>query len=252
MHSNSSYIAITYMNFRILILSLAVITCLSACKGKDTVLPFDKNPPEVITINTTADTINIYQNNVRQNNTSSIYPGGATTYLPFLRGTQNYQARRAGTTDVLFTKAVTIDSATSYTFFIGGTTADKFFTTTDPIAAAADTVNKHNAAFNMAVIRVVNASYDADKINVTVGTGDTVNVKNLAFGTATPFMLFNVSHNQTIKVYQATSTTALVEVTMAFQAGQIYTLYTKGSPNTLGNSAFGIGLTTNQYIPLNL
>jgi hypothetical protein len=239
------------MNFRIPILLIAVITGFASCKGKDTVPPLDKNPPEVVTVNTTTDTINIYQNNIRQNNTSSIYPGGATTYLPFLRGTQNYQFRRTGTTDVLFTKAVTIDSATNYTFFVAGTTADKFFTTIDKLTAAYDTVANDNT-FTISAIRIVNASYDSGPLNVTFGTGDTVNVKNLAFGTATPFMKFNASRNQEVKVYLSNSSKAQLDTTIAFQTGLIYTLYTKGSPTGTGNSAFSIGLTTNQYIPLNL
>jgi hypothetical protein len=223
----------------------------ASCKGKDTVPPSDKNPPEVITINATADTINIYQNNVRQNNTSSIYPSGATVYLPFLRGTQNFQIRRTGTTDVLFTKAVTIDSATSYTFFVAGTTADKFFTTIDKLQAAYDTVANDNT-FTSSAIRVVNASYNSGAINVTVGTGDTVNVKSLAFGTATPFIKFNASHSQEVKIFLSNSSTAQLDTIMAFQTGLIYTLYTKGAPTGTGNAAFNIGLTTNQYIPLNL
>jgi hypothetical protein len=236
------------MNFRIPILFIVVITGFSACKGKDTVSPLDKNPPEVITVNTTTDTINIYQNNIRQNNTSSIYPGGATGYLAFLRGTQNFQIRRTGTTDVLFTKAVTIDSAISYTFFVAGTTADKFFTTIDPIAAAYDTV-ANDATFTRSVIRIVNASYDSGPLTVTVGTADTV--KSLAFGTATPFMKFNASTSQDVKIYLSNSTTTQLDTTIAFQTGLIYTLYTKGSPKGTGNAAFDIGLTINQYIPLN-
>lgn len=237
------------MNFRIPILFIIVIAGLSACKEKDTVPPSDKNPPEVITINTTTDTINIYQNNVRQNNTSSIYPGGATGYMPFLRGTQNFQIRRTGTTDVLFTKAVTIDSATNYTFFVAGTTVDKFFTTIDPIAAASDTIGNDNT-FTRSMIRIVNASYDSGPINVTVGTADTV--EKLAFGTATPFMKFNASTSQEVKIYLPNSSIAQIDTTIAFQTGLIYTLYTKGSPTGIGNSAFNFGLTINQYIPLNL
>ncbi|WP_158989041.1 DUF4397 domain-containing protein [Mucilaginibacter sp. L196] len=236
------------MNFRIPILLIAVITGFTSCKEKDIVPPLDKNPPEVITVNTTTDTINIYQNNIRQNNTSSIYPNGATGYLPFLRGTQNFQIRRTGTTDVLFTKAVTIDSATNYTFFVAGTTADKFFTTIDPIAVAYDTVENDNT-FTRSVIRIVNASYNSGPLNVTVGTADTV--KSLAFGTATPFMKFNASTSQDIKIYLANSSTVQLDTTIAFQTGLIYTLYTKGSPTGAGNAAFSIGLTTNQYIPLN-
>jgi len=236
------------MNFRIPILLIAVITGFVACKEKDIVLPNDKNPPQVITVNTTTDTINIYQNNVRQNNTSSIYPNGATGYLPFLRGTQNFQIRRTGTTDVLFTKAVTIDSATNYTFFVAGTTADKFFTTIDPIAAAYDTVENDNT-FTRSVIRIVNSSYNSGPLNVTVGTADTV--KSLAFGTATPFMKFNASTSQDVKIYLSNSSTVQLDTTIAFQTGLIYTLYTTGSPKGIGNAAFSIGLTTNQYIPLN-
>jgi hypothetical protein len=238
------------MNFRIPILLIAVVTGFTSCKEKDIVPPLDKNPPEVITVNTTTDTINIYQNNIRQNNTSSIYPNGATGYLPFLRGTQNFQIRRTGTTDVLFTKAVTIDSATNYTFFVAGTTADKFFTTTDPIAAAYDTV-ENDSTFTRSVIRIVNASYNSGPLNITLGTGSSVNVKSLAFGTATPFMKFNASTSQEVKIYLSNSSTTQIDTTIAFQTGLIYTLYTKGSPTGAGNAAFDIGLTTNQYIPLN-
>jgi hypothetical protein len=224
----------------------------SACKGKDTVPPSDKNPPEVIVVNTTTDTVNIYQNNVRQNNTSSIYPDGATGYLPFLRGTQNFQIRRTGTTDVLFTKAVALDSATNYTFFVAGTTADKFFTTVDPITAAFDTLENNGSVF-IGLIRMVNASYNSGPLNVTMSTNDTVNIniKSLAFGTTTPFMKFNASQNQEVKIYLSNSTIAQLDTTIAFQSGSIYTIYTKGSPTGKGNSAFGIGITTNQYIPLN-
>ncbi|MHB8209258.1 DUF4397 domain-containing protein [Mucilaginibacter sp.] len=238
------------MNFRIPILFIVVIIGFSACKEKDIVPPADKNPPEVAVVNTTIDTVNIYQNNVRQNNTSSIYAGGATVYLPFLRGTQNFQIKRTGTTYVLFTKTVTIDSATNYTFFVAGTTADKFFTTIDPIAAAFDTVENDNADTS-SVIRIVNASYNSGPLNVTLGTGSAVNVKSLVFGTATPFMKFNPSTSQIVKIYLPNSNTTQTD-TLAFQTGLIYTLYTKGSPTGTGNSAFGIGLTTNQYIPLNL
>lgn len=239
------------MNFRILTLLISVAVVVSSCKGKDTVPPFDKNPPEVITVNTTIDTVNIYQNNIRQNNTSSIYPGGATGYLPFLRGTQNFQVKRSGNANALFTKQVAIDSATSYTFFIAGTTADKFFITTDKLQAAFDTVENDNT-FTSSAIRIVNASYDAGPINVTVGTGDTVNIKALAFGAASPFIKFNASHSQEVKVYLSNNTTtAQLDTTIAFQTGLIYTLYTKGSPGGTGSSAFDIGLTTNQYIPLN-
>jgi len=227
------------MNFRIPILLIAVITGFASCKEKDTVPPLDKNPPEVITVNTTTDTINIYQNNVRQNNTSNIYPDGATGYLSFLRGTQNFQIRRTGTTDVLFTKAIAIDSATNYTFFVAGTTADKFFTTIDPIEAAFDTVENDNTD-TRSVIRIVNASYASGPLNVT-----------LAFGTATPFMKFNAANSQQLKIYLSNSG-AQFDTTLVFQTGLIYTLYTKGSPTGTGNTAFGIGLTTNQYIPLNL
>jgi len=241
------------MNFRIPILLIAVITGFAACKEKDIVPPNDKNPPEVIVVNTTADTINIYQNNIRQNNTSSIYSGGATGYLPFLRGTQNFQIRRTGTTDVLFTKAVTIDSATNYTFFVAGTTADKFFTTIDPIAVAFDTV-ENDPTDTRSVIRFVNASYNSGSLNVTVSTADTVNIniKSLAFGTATPFMKFNASQNQEVKIYLPNISKAQLDTTILFQTGSVYTLYTKGSATGTGNAAFGIGLTTNQYIPLNL
>jgi len=220
----------------------------SACKGKDIVAPFDANPPQVITVNTTTDTINIYQNNVRQNNTSSIYPGGATAYLPFLRGTQDFQIRRTGTTDVLFTKAISIDTTAYYTFFVAGTTADKFFMTTDNLAAIYNTIA--NGGFNNSAIRFVNASYNSGPLNVSVSTDDTLNVTSLKFGNTTPFVKFNPTRAQDVKIYLSSNTAKpLLDTTIQFLTGVIYTIYTKGTPATgTSLSTFDIGITTNQYL----
>lgn len=241
------------MNFRrLILLFFAIITGLYSCKpnGNDNVSPSDKNPPRVATVNATPDTLNVYQNNSRQNNASAIYPGGATTYLYFLRGAQNYQFKRSGTTSTLFSVPETLDSAQYYSFFVTGTTADKFFVTTDQLTVAYDTLTNDNT-FTRSMIRFVNASFDAGALNVTVGTGDTVNVTNVSYGTATPFLKFNASHKQEVKVYLSNSSIAKIDTTITFQTGVIYTLFAKGSLTGTGTSAFGIGLVSNQYIFLN-
>ena len=239
------------MNFRILtILLVAVTTVLLSCnkKNNDLVAPLDINPPLVNTINATTDTINIYQNGIRQNNLSSIYPGGATSYLAFINGTQTFSIKRTNSTNVLLSQPYTIHSTQFYSIFVAGTSSGDMFLTTDAIDTAESVVDTTET---LGMVRFVNASINSGALNVTVGTGDTVNIHNINYGTATAFMPFNASHTQEVKVFLGNSSTPKIDSVFTFQVGSIYTLYTRGSLTGTGNNAFAISLAVNPFIQQN-
>jgi len=242
------------MNFRILILLFfAVITSIYACKKvtyDDTVAPIDINPPHVNTINATADTINIYQNGIRQNNLSAIYPGGATSYLYFINGVQNFSVKRTNTTNVLVSQTYAIHSNLYYSIFVTGTSSGNIFQTSDAIDAAQAVIDS-DATETIGVVRFVNASINSGALNVTVGAGDTVNVHNIAYGTATAFMPFDAAHTEEVKVFVANSTLPAIDSVFTFQPSTIYTLYTRGSLTGTGNNAFAISLAVDPYIQPN-
>jgi len=226
------------MNYRILIIFLfALITGLLSCKNKDYPLPV--SPPTYLNVvNATADTLDYAINFTRQNNASDIYPGGATYYLSVISGAQKYQFKKAGSPNVLFTTTYTLDTGTNkyYSIFIGGESADKTFLTVDNINQAS-AVLATDATNTTAAVRFVNASPTIGSLNFVINQGDTVNIKNSAFESVSPFMLAKAALNE-IKVYQAGSSTAIVDTTFTFQQDVIYTVFTKGVLNGKGNSAF--------------
>jgi hypothetical protein len=242
------------MNFRIFtIVIFAVIISVYGCnkvKYADTVAPLDINPPLVNTINATADTLNIYQNGIRQNNASNIYPDGATSYLYFINGTQSLSVKRAGTATTLFDKTFTISSGQFYSIFVTGTSSGDMFQTVDMIDTA-ETFLANDTTYTEGMVRFVNASINSGPLSVTVGAGDTVNIKNINYAGYTPFMPFDASHSQIVKVFVANNTTPTIIDTLTFETGLIYTLYTSGSLTGTGKQAFGLNLAVNPYIQSN-
>ena len=241
--------SIYYMNFRILIiLFFAAATIFVSCKkNNDLVTPLDINPPEVNTINATADTINIYQGGVRQNYASDIYPGGATAYIPFTNGTQNISIKRSGTAPVLFSQTFSLASRQFYSIFVTGTSSGDMFLTTDAIDTA-ETIA--DTTVNLGLVRFVNASQNSGALNVTVNTAS-ANFNNVNYASATPFVPFNATVPEEVKVFLPNSTTPKIDSTFTFQVGLIYTLYTKGSLTGTGNHAFSISLAIDPYIETN-
>ncbi|WP_461453319.1 DUF4397 domain-containing protein [Mucilaginibacter sp.] len=243
------------MNFRIFtILFFAAATGFISCTNKnfDLVTPLDINPPEVNTINATADTINIYQNGVRQNYTSSIYPGGATAYIAFTNGTQNFSIKKSGTAPVLFSEQFIISSRQFYSFFVTGTSSGDMFKTIDAIDTAESVISDsaaHNN-YNVAMVRFVNASANSGALSVNVNTA-TATFSNINYAGSTPFVPFNASVPEHVQVFLANSTTPKIDSVFTFQTGIIYTLYTRGSLTGTGNQAFSISLATDPYIPPN-
>jgi hypothetical protein len=232
------------MNFKVFtLLFFVLITGLLSCKNKD-IAPVTPILTNLTVVNATADTINYYLNGTRQNNISDLYPGGSTGYLNVFSGLQNYQFKRTGSAVILFSVPYTLDTSKYYSIFVAGTTAGKTFKTVDAIDSA-QAILSTDTTFQKSMIRYVNASPDAGQLTVTVGTGDTVSLTNKPFMYVSPFMQFNASHVQSVKVYLPGISKAQIDTPLTFQTGAIYTLFTKGLIAGKGNSAFSISLISN-------
>lgn len=216
---------------------------LSSCKNKDYPLPTPLVTALTV-VNATPDTINFFVNNTRQNNLSNLYSGGATGYLPVIVGTQNYEFKKAGGPNVLFTDQFTLDTSTYYSLFVGAGSAADAFLTVDNLANA-DTLLAHDATFTTAAVRFVNASPSVGMLDVTEDKGDTLNIKNSAFKYVSRYVLLKGGTTKELKVFLSGSTTPKIDTLLVLQSGLIYTIFTKGTLNGTGNAAFSVGLITN-------
>lgn len=235
------------MNYRLSILFLLAVLCgFSACNKQSYIVPNPPgNPPALDVVNATADTLDYFINGTRQNNTSDIYPNGATNYLSALFGTGSYTLKRAGYPAVLFQKNITLDTGKIYSLFVCGLSSDNIFLNTDDFSPvrAIDTIS------GMAAIRFVNASPNAGTINfaVTTGSKSAVNLTNCAFQYVSPFTALKDTASD-VKVYNANTLQLLKDTTISLIAGQNYTLFSKGTPGGKGANAFGMVLITNPVI----
>jgi hypothetical protein len=212
---------------------IAAAIGISSCKNNDNVFkPVVSSFLNVV--NATGDTLNYFINGTRQNNASSMFPGGYTLYLPVPAGTQNYQFKKSGSPIVLFGLPLTLKDSTYNSLYITGETAGGAFHIVDTLLV--------DTALNMCTIRFVNASPDAGNLNVTVG--DTVNFKNRPFKSCSAFAATG-SGRKEVKIYQTGNNTAKVDTTITFQPNKAYTLFSKGLLNGTGNSKFNVGVIRN-------
>src|SRR5258708_22726596 len=99
----SSYNSIYCMKTRYcVLLFIAVAAGLASCKNNDNVFPAAPPPTGITVINASPDTLNFYLNGTRQNNASSMYPGGSSGLKLVPSGLQNYQFKKAGQPLALF------------------------------------------------------------------------------------------------------------------------------------------------------
>jgi hypothetical protein len=228
------------MNNKVLVFFVFIAAWgLSSCKDKDTPPPASSYAA-VIVVNATADTLNYYINGTRQNITSFIYPDGATVYANALAGTQNYQFKKASRPQVLFSKSFTLDSGQYYSIFLGGVSADNTFIISDALGNASTLINDTTA-----VIRFVNVAPNSGTLSLVVNAGDTINYKDAAYKTASPFMAIRAGIPQIIKIYQNGSSTPTVDTTFIVQASTAYTIYTTAVPGSTVNTVFNTALLTN-------
>src|ERR1700744_4124287 len=247
MPGKNSYIAINYMRTGLFtLLFFAVITGFLSCKNKDLPLPVGATTGLNV-INATGDTIKFFINGTRQDNFAPIYIGGATGYIPVLSGEQNYRFSKANEGfPTLFNTTFNLAAPDFYSIFVGGETANLAFKIKDPIDSLlaviqADTLPTTNVN---AFVRYVNATPGTDKFEVTVGGGDTVNLKDYAFGTWSTFKPFT-SGTKKVRVYVNGSDTAKIDTPITFAAGIGYTLFTHGPVNGKGGNTFAVGVIPN-------
>lgn len=211
----------------------AAVLAFESCKNNDSVF----TPvlyAGVNVVNASGDILNFYLNGTRQNNSSSLYPGSQSYYLPVPQGAQNFQFKKAGTFNVLFSVPLTLKDSISYSLYVSGETADKSFSTIDSLYL--DTVT------NSTQIRFVNASPDAGNLDAYIG--DTLNYKSRKFTSSSVFLATG-SGIKVVKVYQTDSTTAIIDTPITFQPGDIYTVFTRGLIKGTGSSKFNVGIVLN-------
>lgn len=187
-------------------------------------------------INASKDTLNFYLNGTRLNGLSSIYPNGALGLYAVPSGAQNFQFKKAGRSDVLFSLPLNLSVQSFNSVFIAAPSADKIIKTTDTIPKVSSTVDT-------IAVRYVNASPDAGTLNVSVG--DTVSFRGYAFKTVSTYRISG-SGQKRVRVYLDGIATPRLDTIMTFQPQTDYTLFTKGLLSGKGTAAFNVGLIINQ------
>jgi hypothetical protein len=228
---NSNWLNMT--NRTSILVLIALLTCVMfSCKKMDADLPPDiGDPAQLNVINTTADTLNIFQNGTRFNATSSFYPGGSLGYLEILAGEQQYQLKKAGTPNVLVSLPLQLDSGKVYSLFIAGNTADRLFLTNDIFLSNNDVQ-----------IRFVNASPD---LSFDIKIAGNFSFTNRNFKSATDFVKMTAGKNH-YELYQPGNSTPFRQGDLNLSAGRVYTLYTKGTLAGIGDNAFGVKIIANR------
>jgi hypothetical protein len=211
----------------------AAILALEACKNNDSVYK-TVIYTGVNVVNASADTLNYYLNGTRQNNGSSLYSGGQSFYLPVPVGAENFQFKKAGAFNVLFSVPLTLKDSTNYSLYVAGETADNSFSTIDDI----DTTGTQNGIGTR--IRFVNASPTTGNLDVTIG--DTLSYTARPFKSSSNF-LHTGSGTKEVKVLQGGS--AIIDTPITFQPGRVYSLVSRGMVNGVGSKKFTVGIVIN-------
>jgi len=219
------------MSYRLSIFLFAIVIIgIISCKNNDEVFK-TISTVQLNVVNASADTLNYYLNGTRQNNSSSLFPGGQTLYLTEPAGTQTYQFKKAGASSILFGVPLTLTGLAN-TLYVTGESAGQAFSTIDTLIVDSALV----------AVRFVNASPDAGNLSVTVG--DTVKFRSRAYKTSSVFLPTG-SGQKEVKVYLTGSSTPMIDTTITMNPFSGYTLFSRGLVNGKGNSAFKLGIALN-------
>jgi len=221
--------------FRVLVL-LAAIAGLVSCKNNDNVFT-----PRVSSffkmINASSDTLNYYLNGTRLNNGSSLAPGNATFYLVVQQGNENFQFKRNGQSDMLFSVPEKLQDSVNYSLYITGPSAGQTFGTIDQFNP-----DQSTAADTLTQARFVNASPDAGNLNVYIG--DTLKYQALPFKSSSGFITFGKGLKR-VRVYLPGSANATLDTAFVMEDHRIYTIYTHGLTNGTHAARFNVDFTLN-------
>ncbi|ASU33256.1 DUF4397 domain-containing protein [Mucilaginibacter xinganensis] len=224
------------MNTRFIILLLVVaVAGWASCKNNDNVFPKTATVGLNI-INASNDTLNLFINGTRQTN-FSLTSGGQSFYLPVAAGLQNYQFKKNGGVDILFSVPLNLkaDSINNSLYITDETTASSFSKFDFLDTTGINTTPK-------AKIRFVNASSDAGSLNVTVGSK--VSFSSIAFKQIGAFTIIDTGL-MAMKVKVAGSDIVKVDTSMTLAAGHMYTLFSKGSLTGKGTAKLSVALARN-------
>jgi len=207
-----------------------IAVAITSCKNNDNVFPKQVSS-YINVVNASGDTLNFYLNGTRQNNTSSLFPGGQSFYITVPAGAQNYSFKKAGTPNVLFNVPLNLKDSVYNSIYVTSETAAGSFTSVDvPYADSAH-----------AALRFVNASPDAGNLDVAVG--DSLKFfSSVAFKSASAFMPVGAGQKR-IRIYLAGGANSKIDTTIAMQPYKGYTVFSKGSINSK-NNPFKIGVST--------
>jgi hypothetical protein len=234
------------LNCRNILAFIIYSITLISCKNNDNVFPVTQTTSLTI-VNATTDTLNYYINGIRQNNTSSLFPGGALVNQSAPAGFANYQFKKSGNANVLFSKALTLkyDSSANYTignsFFVYGELPSQNFVILN------DTLFNSTAA-NTATIRVANLSTDAGTIQVSITNNTlatTIAFNEITFGEPSIFKSISSGLNE-VKVYLLNNSVAQIDTIISIQPNTVNTIFTKGLLKSGNNSLFSLGAIVNK------
>jgi hypothetical protein len=221
--------------FSIFVLIVGVFG-LASCKNNDEVFK-TVIYSSVNVVNASADTLNFYLNGTRQNNASSLYPGGQSDYLAIPSGSENFQFKKPKTATALFSLPLTLKDSTNYSIFLTDGTAAGAFSNVDFLDTTGFSDQLHFR------LRFVNASPDAGTLTVTV---DSNSVSNAAVKSISSFLLYGEGPKE-VKVFQGGSATAKIDTTITFEPNTFYTIFSKGLLNGNGTTAFSIGVAAHTF-----
>ena len=232
----SSYNSIYCMNTRLIILLLVVaVAGWTSCKNNDNVFPTTTTVGLNI-VNASNDSLNLFINGTRQSG-FNLNSGGQSFYLPVAAGLQNYQFKKSGGVDILFSVPLTLKAdSINNSLYITELTTTSSFTTVDVL----DTTGINSKP--KAKIRFVNASPDAGSLNVTVGSK--VSFTAIDFKHTAAFTLIDTGL-MAMKVKRVGSDVASVDTSITLAAGHMYTLFSKGSLTGKGTAKLSLALAIN-------
>lgn len=206
---------------------------METCKNNDEVFPA-KVSSFLNVVNATGDTLNFYLDGTRKNNTSSIYPGGQSYYATVQAGQYSFGIKKAGDYQLLASMPVTLQDSVDYTVYVAGASGGQSFYSTDALIA--------DTAANTTEIRFVNATPDAGSLDFHAG--DTASYKSAAFKGQSQFLVTGYGTKE-VKIYQSGAPTPLVDTSLTFQQGYIYTVFSRGLLNGKGSAQFSVGVAVN-------
>lgn len=223
----ASYNSIRDMNIRYLVL-LVMATVIASCKNNDNVFP-KKESSFINVVNASGDTLNVYLNGSRQNNTSSLFPGGQSLYITVPAGAQNYSFKKAGNPNVLFNIPLNLKDSTLNSVYITNETASGSFTS----------IEEHLADTAHSAVRFVNASPDAGNLDVAVG--DSLNFfSGAGFKSVSAIQQIGFGQKR-IRIYFSGAAIPRIDTTITMQPNLGYTIFSRGSINSKSNP-FKVGI----------